>query len=386
MRLGGRVGAAMVALMALGLPSCAGPGESEPPGLGPPSPPEFSALQGWRTDDHGLALTAFRHSCTGFARHPGDRPIEYGGVSGTYGDWHALCRAAEAVPETDPVAARQFFERHLVPVAVRRTDGDTGLFTGYFAPLLHGSRAPSERFRVPLYARPPELGRRPLPTRGEIAEGALSGRGLELVWVDDPIDAFFLEIQGSGHVALDDGSVVGVGYHGSNGHPYFAIGRTLIDDGYATREEMSMAFIRRWLVDNPDRARDLMNLNRSFVFFRLRDTADIQGALEVPLTAGRSLAVDRDYIPLGVPLWLDISDDPTVPEGTLRRLMMAQDTGGAIRGAVAGDVFWGLGDEAGAKASGMQARGRYFMLVPRSAAGRLVAEHAEADTATASAP
>ena len=370
---------AALATTALGLQSCGGGGDSMP-GPGLMLAPDFTALDGWQGDDHGQALTAFRHSCAGFARHPADRVIDYGGFSGTYADWHALCVDAAAVPDHDAAASRRFFEESLVPVAVRSSNGDTGLFTGYFAPVLHGSWRPSDRFHVPLYARPPEHGRRSLPTRGEIADGALAGRGLELIWVDDPIDAFFLEIQGSGHVALEDGSTIGVGYHGSNGHPYFAIGRALIDDGHATRDEMSMDFIRDWLLANPDAARDLMNLNQSFIFFRLRDTADIQGALEVPLTPGRSLAVDRRHIPLGVPLWLDIRDDPTVPNGRLQRLMMAQDTGGAIRGAVAGDVFWGLGDEAGAAASGMQARGRYFMLVPRSVAAQSVAEHGAAVT------
>lgn len=387
MRFGESIrGTAMAALltMVVGLSSCGGP--SEHPTIGPPSPPEFSALEGWRGDDHSQALAAFRHSCTGFARHPRDRSINYGGLAGTYGDWHALCDAVALVPEGDPVAARQFFERSFTPMAVRSASDDTGLFTGYFAPLLHGSWQPSDRFHVPLYARPPEHGRRALPTRGEIAEGALAGRGLELIWVDDPIDAFFLEIQGSGQVALEDGSVVGVGYHGSNGHPYFAIGRALIDDGYATRDDMSMDVIRNWLLDNPDRARDLMNLNPSFIFFRIRTNADIQGALEVPLTPGRSLAVDRSYVPLGVPLWLDIRDDPTVPDGRLQRLMMAQDTGGAIRGAVAGDVFWGMGDEAGSQASGMQARGRYYMLVPRAVTARSVAEHVDAQSRSTDTP
>ncbi|NBC12732.1 MAG: murein transglycosylase [Gammaproteobacteria bacterium] len=374
MRFGGLGRMALMTIAAIGLQSCAGSPPEEAAGLGPQSPPEFAALQGWRTDDHAAALSAFRHSCTGFARHPGDRPIVLAGFEARYADWHRLCAAAGAVPEGDPIAARQFFERHLQPVPVRGADSEHGLFTGYFAPLLHGSWNPSERFRWPLYARPPEYGRRGLPTRAEIAEGALAGRGLELVWVDDPVDAFFLEIQGSGHVALPDGSLVGVGYHGWNGHPYFAIGRALIDEGHATREEMSMDLIRNWLAENPDKAQDLMNRNESFIFFRVRETTDIQGALEVPLTPGRSLAVDRDHVPLGVPLWLDIADDPTVPEGRLQRLMMAQDTGGAIRGVVAGDVFWGFGDEAGAQASAMQARGRYFMLVPRTAAARSVAE------------
>jgi membrane-bound lytic murein transglycosylase A len=328
------------------------------------TPAAFRDLPGWEADSHADALPALAQSCGHFAERPAEEPVGPAGLAGRAGDWHAVCAAAALLPEGDHLAARRFFERWFRPVAIAGADGvEDGLFTGYFAPLLRGSRRPSEVYSVPIYRKPPPLPGRRLPSRAEILAGALDGQGLELLWVDDPVDAFFLHIQGSGHVALDDGSVVGVGYHGWNGHPYFAIGRALIDRGEATREEMSMQLIRDWLSTNPDRADDLMNLNPSFIFFEERGADGVIGTLEVPLTAGRSLAVDDDHIPLGVPMWLDIID-PTVPGGELRRLVLAQDTGGAIRGAVAGDVFWGYGDEAGRMAGGMQARGRYFMLLP----------------------
>jgi membrane-bound lytic murein transglycosylase A len=349
---------------ALALAACAeGPA---PPEVARTTPEVFADLPGWAADRHGEAMPAFAESCGWFARQSPARPIGPAGLAGRAGDWQAACAAAARVPRGDDAAARRFFETWFRPVAVEGSDGPEGLFTGYYAPLLRGSLRPSEAYAVPIYAKPPPLPGRRLPSRAEIVAGALDGQGLELLWVDDPIDAFFLHIQGSGHVELDDGRVVGVGYHGWNGHPYYAIGRALIDRGEATREEMSMELIRDWLRENPDRADDLMNLNPSFIFFRLREAGGVVGTLEVPLTAGRSLAVDDDFVPLGVPMWLDIVD-PTVPDGQLRRLVMAQDTGGAIRGAVAGDMFWGYGDEAGRLASGMQARGRYFMLVPRSA-------------------
>ena len=364
-RLGGLAWTAPLALVV----ACAGVPH---PGAAPEvhMAPEFRTLSGWADDDHAAALPALAQSCGWFDGLPPDRPLG-NGSAGTAGHWQEACAAALAVPAGDRAAARRFFETWFVPVAVRNDNGGIGLFTGYYAPELRGSWQRSERYSVPLYRRPPP-GRR-LPARADIVSGALTGRGLELLWVDDPVDAFFLEIQGSGNVVLDDGSRIGIGYHAWNGHPYFAIGRALIDRGEATREEMSMALIRDWLRRNPDQAQDLMNLNRSYIFFRLRDSAEVVGALEVPLTAGRSLAVDRTHIPLGVPLWLDIADDPTVPGGRLRRLVLAQDTGGAIRGAVAGDLFWGYGDDAGRLAGAMQARGRYHMLVPRSVAGSSLA-------------
>ena len=323
----------------------------------------FDAIDGWVDDDHAAALSAFLHSCTWFDDRPDDQEMAYPDGIGRVADWRAACRAARTVPADDGVAARLFFETHFRPVTV--ADGGLGLFTGYFAPLLHGSFEPSDTYSVPLYRRPARRPGERLPTRAEIVDGALADRDLELVWVDDAIDAFFLEIQGSGLVEFEDGTISGVGYHGNNGHSYYAIGRELIDREIATREEMSMALIRDWLRDNPDEAQDVMNLNESFIFFELRDPESIRGYLEVPLTPGRSLAVDWDHIPRGVPLWLEIADDPTIPGGSMRRLVVAQDTGGAIRGAVAGDLFWGYGDKAGHIAGGMQARGRYTMLIPR---------------------
>lgn len=334
---------------------------------------EYERLPGWAEDDHAAALAAFLHSCGWFLQQPPDTPVRYGRLSGTMADWYPICIQAASLPAVDAVTARRFFERHFAPIPVENETDGIGLFTGYFAPVLRGSFERSDEFPVPLYARPDWRPGEPRPTRAEIAEGALADRGLELIWVDDPIDAFFLEIQGSGHVDLPDGRRIGVGYHGRNGHPYFPIGRELIDRGIVTREELSMDFIKDWLRENPEDAQSVLNLNQSYIFFELRDMDAVIGTIEVPLSAGRSLAVDRDFIPLGIPMWVEIDGD-TVPGGSLRRLVMAQDTGGMIRGAVAGDLFWGYGPEAGRLASGMQAPGRYAMLVPRAVVAGTVAE------------
>lgn len=366
----------LLVLCSLLLAGCAGtpPAETARPPIALAR--EFRDLPGWADDNHAAALPALLHSCAWFRSREAERTINYNGRIGTAGDWRPICNAAAALPPGDAAAAQRFYEQWFVPVPVAGPEGDTGLFTGYYEASLNGSWTRTERFHVPLYRKPPGRAGRRLPPRSRIVEGALAGQGLELLWVDDPIDAFFLEIQGSGRVTLPDGSQVGVAYAGQNGHHYYAIGNELIRRGVATREEISMPLIRDWLRAHPDEAQAVMNLNPSYVFFRLREVETVRGA-GTTLTPGRSLAVDREHVPLGVPLWLDL-EGPTVPGGTLRRLVMAQDTGGAIRGTVRGDLFWGYGAEATERAGRMQARGRYYMLVPRSVMAQACATDAHA--------
>lgn len=341
------------------------------------TPATFADLPGWEEDDPSGALAAFLRSCR---RLRGEH------------DWTPACEAASRVPAAAADTARAFFETHFQPFAVSNGDDPEGLFTGYYEPLLQGSRKRSGRYRVPLYVRPPELvmvdlgdfreelkGHRiagkveegelvPYPDRRAIEEGALAGRGLELVWVDDPVDAFFLQIQGSGRVRLDDGGEMRVGYAAQNGHPYFAIGRDLVERGALAKEEVSMQSIRRWLEQNPDLADDVMARNASYVFFEELKGEGPLGAQGVPLTPGRSLAVDLKHWQLGAPVWLDTrapSPRAGEPDRPLRRLMVAQDTGGAIRGVVRGDVFWGHGEEAAEVAGRMKHPGRMWMLLPR---------------------
>ncbi|MFW5834125.1 MAG: murein transglycosylase A, partial [Pseudomonadota bacterium] len=245
--------------------------------------------------------------------------------------------------------------------------------TGYYEPLLRGARWPSERFRYPLHRAPGNLaGRRghPLLARAAIDRGALAREALELVWVDDPIAKFFLQIQGSGQVELGGGERIRVGYAGQNGHPYRAIGRDLIEAGHIPPELMSMQAIDGWLrAASPTEAFGLMHRNPSYVFFRelgpVIDTPGPIGAMGVPVTPGRSLAVDRDHTPLGSLVWVETTAPTPAGEQPLRRLMVAQDVGGAIRGPVRGDVFWGAGPEAEYAAGHMKQPGRLWQLVPR---------------------
>lgn len=345
------------------------------PGLGEPIP--WERLEGWHADRHAQAWPALLNSCTRLANQA---------------RWRAVCRAADAAGDPADREARIFFETHFRPYPVYGDKGRReGLITGYYEPLLHGSLEPGGRYRYPLYGPPgdlvtldlggayPELagrqlrGRlvsgivRPYPDRAQLgaAPGILAGA--ELLWVDDPIDAFFLHIQGSGRVRLPDGGTLAVGFADHNGRPYRSIGRRLIDTGELDREDVNLFSIRRWLRTNPERVESLLHHNPRYVFFRLRSDAakGPEGALNVPLTAGRSLAIDKEKLPLGAPVWLETTT-PGQPGRPLNRLMMAQDTGGAIRGHNRADVFWGSGEEAERMAGLMKQKGRIFVLLPRS--------------------
>jgi membrane-bound lytic murein transglycosylase A len=327
---------------------------------------------------------------------PDSSAIGPAAVAGTAGDWRGACGAVAAVAGGD-AAARAMFEQWFVPFAARNNDVGDGLFTGYYEPELRGSRTRTGNYTVPLYGRPADLitvdlgqfsdelkGKRivgraeggalkPYPTRAEIEAGALKNPP-EIVWVDDAVDAFFLQIQGSGRVVFEDGSVMRVGYAETNGRSYVAIGRALVAAGSLTLEQATMPGIRAWLTAHPAEAAGVMNKNPSFVFFRpLRPPASPSegplGAEGVPLTPGRSLAVDRRLWSFGLPVWLD-AEDPLVPGARLQRLLVAQDTGGAIRGPVRGDVFWGNGAEAAERAGRMRSKGRYWILLPRDVAMR----------------
>jgi membrane-bound lytic murein transglycosylase A len=380
----------------LGLVSCAPP---------PPSAPRlelqpvaFDRLSGWGADDPSTAMLAFRRSCGVLRTRAPIDPMGPEPTFGKVGDWLAACAAADAFAGSASAdGARDFFESWFQPFQVSDNGNPTGLFTGYYEPVLHGSRRERGPYQVPLHAPPPELRRIdlgrfnpelagsaiwgrvadgafvPYYSRAEIDQGALAGRDLELLWVDDPIAKFFLQIQGSGQVRLEDGSVVRVGYAAQNGRPYRAIGRDLIEIGALSREQVTLQTIRDWLRAHPADATTIMDRNPSYIFFAEHpELAAADGPLGtegVPLTAGRSLAVDRRFLPLGAPIWLDASAPrPDRPDETapLRRLMIAQDTGGAIRGVVRGDVFWGAGDAAEAIAGRMQARGGFALLLPKA--------------------
>ena len=333
------------------------------------APVRYDQLRGWRDDRLAEALPALLRSCAAFLKKPDGAaldPATKGVDLGSVGEWRAPCAAAAVVPANDDSAARQVFETAFMPFLAGNNGDVEGLFTGYFEITLRGSRQRGGVFQTPIYRRPADRTRY---SRAEIEDGALAGQALELLWVDDPVDAFFLEIQGSGRVRLPDGGIVRVGYDGSNAKPYVAVGRLLIERGVMPREQVTMASIRGWMKAHPPEGAALRRDNPSFVFFREITGDGPLGAQRVALTAGRSLAVDRAFIALGVPVWLEVQQR-FAPE-VIRRLVVAQDAGGAIKGPVRGDLFWGYGAAAAAGAGAMNASGRYYLLLPRPVAARM---------------
>lgn len=338
---------------------------------------KWEMLPDWQTQDLQPAWAAFWQSCIALKSKP---------------DWQPVCDRANELGQPDNEALRNFFEEGFTPYQVFNPDGTTeGLITGYYEPKLYGSRIPTERFRYPVYGLPDDLltielselypqlkGMRlrgriqgnsvvPYYDRGEIDSGSTPLKGRELFWVDNEIELFFLQIQGSGRIELPDGSLVKIGYANQNGHPYASIGRKLVDMGALTLEEASMQSIKQWGKDNPTLLPDLLAHNPSYVFFRELPTelSAPLGALGVPLTGEYSMAVDKRTIPLGAPVFLSTTYPNS--EEPLNRLMLAQDTGGAIRGAVRGDFFWGFGEQAGAQAGRMKQSGQMWVLFPKEA-------------------
>ncbi len=312
----------------------------------------FADLDGWAEDDHAAAFEAFQTTCLDMKE----------------ADWQALC--AVATQGLDP---KSFFELFFRPVLIE--DGNDALFTGYFEPELDGARSPFGKYRYPIFAMPPEARRnRPWMTRRGILEsGVLENRGLDIAWVDDPVELFFLQIQGSGRIRLSDGSVIRVGYGGANGHQYRSIGAELVRRGIYQPHQVSAQVIKNWVRRNPVDGAELLYHNPSYVFFREVSHVDPQkgplGAMNRSVTAMRSVAVDPDFVTLGAPVWVEKDGkDP------LRQLMIAQDTGSAIKGAQRADIFFGTGDAAGLSAGRLRDPGRMYVLMPIQRAYALLPE------------
>jgi membrane-bound lytic murein transglycosylase A len=305
----------------------------------------FEELPGWQDDDHLAALDTFRQTCASL-----DDP-----------DWRPLCKLA-ADAGTSPASARNYFELFFKPVLIGTPPA---LFTGYYEPELDGSPVRTPQFTYPIYAKPPEL------TEGQVwfsreeidQKGILAGRGLEIAWVADPVDVYFLQVQGSGRIRMTDGRVIRIGYAAKNGQPYRSIGQELVDRGEMTLAEASAQSIRAWVKANGSYGLDLLSHNPSYVFFRkLRDLPGDKGpigAMGRSITPLRSVAVDPDYVPLGAPVWIE--KDGRNP---IRALMIAQDTGGAIKGAQRADIFYGTGWDAGEAAGTVKDPGRLILLLP----------------------
>ncbi len=386
----------LVALLLIA--GCADLGLPIPEPVSPPDQPpaltltkvEFDELEGWDGETFADVLPVLIRSCDAIEKKDPKTALGSDERMGTVADWKSICKDARIIRPGNKIEAKYFFESRFVAYTVGDRNEPMGLFTGYYEPELTGRWAPEAEYQIPIYSRPEDLvsidlgqhraelagtqlaGRVvdnklvPYYTRAEINGGALRGRELEVIWVADPVDAFFLHIQGSGRVRLPDGSTVRVGYAGRNGRRYTSIGRELVAMGAMPLDDVTAPAIRDWLRANPAAGTQLMNRNESYVFFRVIEGEGPLGAQGVPLTAGRSLAIDRAFLPLGAPVWLDTTD-PLADGAPLRRLLVTQDTGSAINGPVRGDVFWGFGETAARRAGLMKQRGRYYILLPKSA-------------------
>ncbi len=366
---------------------------------GPPTlsmlPVDYASLAGWRDDPVATLLPALLGQCRRLALLPADAALGGSGAAeaaaGKAADWTPFCRAAQWIPPGDDDAARRVIAAWLQPYEVGDGTDDEARFTGYFEPEYPGALSRDATHTVPVYRRPPDLvtthppapagatpagatltgrvadgGLVPYWTRAQIDAGILAGQGLEIVWLTDPVDLFFLQLQGAGRIRLPSGQIVRVGYAGRNGAPYVPLGRRLVEQGELAPDAVSMQSIRAWLATHPAQARTVMEQNPNYVFFRslddLRPDQGPPGALGVDLQPLRSLAIDQAFLPLAALVWID-----TVrPDGrTLRRLMLAQDLGTDIKGPARADIFFGWGPEAARDAGAMHAGGRLVVLLPR---------------------
>ncbi|QOZ73069.1 lytic transglycosylase [Bradyrhizobium arachidis] len=353
-------------------------------------PLAWADVKGWSEDDHLAAYKTFRASCKSINAQSGAAEPKALGAS-----LNEPCRAAKSLDLSDDAKAKAFFEQNFAPLRISRLGEPDGFVTGYYEPVLEGSRTQTDVFNVPVYRRPSNLfvrgykqdsvslpnkgpvyrkiGRRklvPYYDRGEIEDGKIAGRGLEIAWLKDPTDLLFAQIQGSARIKFDDGGTVRLNYDAYNGYPYTAVGRILIERGIIPKEEMSMQKIREWMAQNPDGAKELRRQNRSYIFFRevnLSDKDEAVGAQGIPLTAGRSIAVDKSLHVYGTPFFIEgeLPIDSERSKTPFHRLMIAQDTGSAIIGPARADLYFGAGQEAGRVSGRLRHPMHFVMLVPK---------------------
>ncbi|HVV68733.1 MAG TPA: MltA domain-containing protein [Gammaproteobacteria bacterium] len=352
----------------------------------------FDQLPGWEQDDQSQALQAFKLSCTKILELPPQTAFGETKETASVRNWQTICHAALKLTSTDPENARRFFEAWFIPYQVKNNLNPKGLFTGYYLPAIAGSLKFDKTYNIPIYALPkdlikvdlglfkPELtGKKiigrlknqtliPYPSRAEINNGAISQNAAVLLWTNDLVKFFVAQIQGSALVQLPNHEQKLIGYAGENGQPYTAIGRILIEKKAIPKDQMSMEAIQTWLNKNPEQINDILNQDASYVFFKFLTGSSPLGSQKIPLTPQRSLAVDTDYIPLGAPIWLSTkipqnkANAQTIP---FQHLLIAQDTGGAIKGIIRGDIYFGPGLDAEYQAGHMRQNGEYWILLPK---------------------
>ncbi|AHE67171.1 murein transglycosylase A [Legionella oakridgensis] len=351
----------------------------------------FTALPGWEKSNPMTSFQAFQKSCKAFLKQKPEKNVGSKYISLKAKDWYPICQAAQNVDVSSDKSVKMFFEQWFTPVAFYEDKPVDGLFTGYYMPMLKGSLTKTKEYNTPIYGLPrnlitvnlglffPELkhhrkiigrlkGNQLIPyyTSKQITDGAIDNHAPVLAWINNRIDRQFLEIEGSGGIELTDGKTLFLGYAGENGRPYTSIARVLIDKGVMTKDTASMQRIRKYFKTHPQQVDSVLNQNQSFVFFHALPREEALGSQGVALTPGYSLAVDLQWVPMGVPVWLNTNrPDKEKKTVTFQRLMIAQDTGGAIRGPVRGDIYWGAGKEAIYIAGHMKNKGYYWLLLPK---------------------
>lgn len=313
----------------------------------------YETLNDWQKDKHLEAVVALEKSCQNIARN---KKLKKFRRKNKEAEWLAVCKNIQEIQTNE--SARHFFEKNFTPYKV--ASNKKGLFTGYYQPIIQASLTPSKQYKYPIYKYPKDL--KKIPSRKEIEQGALKGKRLEIAYAADPVELFFLHIQGSGKLQLQEGKIINIGFSGKNTYPYTSIGKELIKKKVFTHDTITAIKLKNWLKENPEQAKKIMQKNQSYIFFSKQEKTHAVGAQGVALTAERSLAIDNSHLPYGVPLWLETQ----YPNGEkIRKLMVAQDTGAAIKGIVRGDIFFGYGKRAGKKASGMKQTGTYTVLLPK---------------------
>jgi membrane-bound lytic murein transglycosylase A len=339
------------------------------------APGSYQQLPGWTGDAVAAAVPAFVKSCDRLAgQQPDSAPLDPTAKDadfGRLGDWRPLCRLAANLPAGDEAAARHFFEANFVPALVGSKGASTGLFTGYWEVELSGSLQQEGPYQVPVYRKPADLADKPYLDRAAIEDGALDGKGLEVVWLQSADDLFVLQMQGSGRIRLPDGGTMRLVYAANNNRPFVNVYQLLLDDGAIPKAAFSEQAVRVWMRDNPDKAKELRRKDPLYVFFQPLKGDGPVGYEGAVLTPERSLAVDHRFIPLGAPIWLQ-AHDKYRPVG-LSRLVVAQDTGDGITGPLRGDFYWGSGQNAAARGSDFFADGQYWVLLPKTVATKMVA-------------
>lgn len=327
---------------------------------------DFDNLPGWDDADVKKSLTAFQSSCEAILKRNPKHQVGTQHLKIKAGDWHPACHAAIAIETVTEDNAREFFEKWFHPIKIDQKKPATGVFTGYYMPQVKGSLTKTGDYSTPIYGLPKNL-RWEHPTRQQIDNGALGKKAPVIAWIKSPVDRLSMEIEGAGVVKLADGKKLYLSYAGENGAPYTSISSVLIKQGVMTKDNASKKAIKRYLDSHPTQAKSILAKNKSFVFFENMKEAKARGAQGMSLTPGYSLAVDKKWIPLGAPLWLKTSkpDIDTETDKKFQRLMIAQDTGGAIRGLVRGDIYWGAGKIATFLGEHMKNKGQYWLLLPK---------------------